>query len=129
MPLRRRRALLMHGLSASLRLAPPEAVTAAGAQDSTTGGGGRKGGRGRKGAPDDGVLRRLLGLRKGRDLLARALALMCPPQVHHPGSLRVPAVQTDLEAVINQSPHLHTLCALEPDFLAAGLASARPSMS
>jgi hypothetical protein len=82
-PLRRRRALLMDGLSASLRLAPPEAFTPDGAQSSTavTGGGGRKGGRSRKGAPDDGVLRRLLGLRKGRDLLARALALMCPPQV------------------------------------------------
>ena len=94
MPLRRRRALLVDGLSASLRLAPPEAVTAAGAQDSAMaggGGGGRKGGRGRKGAPDDGVLRRLLGLRKGRDLLARALALMCPPQVTQLGSLHVPA--------------------------------------
>jgi hypothetical protein len=94
-PLRRRRALLMDGLSASLRLAPPEAVTAAGAQDSAAGGGGsssRKGGRGRKGVPDDGVLRRLLGLRKGRDLLARALALMCPPQVSRLGSLHVPAI-------------------------------------
>lgn len=80
MPLRRRRALLMDGLAASLRLAPPEAATQAGSQNGG-GGGGKMGGRGRKGTPDDGVLGRLLGLRKGRDLLARALALMCPPQV------------------------------------------------
>lgn len=72
MPLRQRRALLMDGLAASLRLEAPGA-----ARDN---GGGRRG-RGKKGAPDDGVLRRLLGLRKGRDLLARALELMCPPQV------------------------------------------------
>lgn len=71
----------MDGLAASLRLAPPEAALPASSQNGAAGGGGKKGGRVRKGAPEDGVLRRLLGLRKGRDLLARALALMCPPQV------------------------------------------------
>jgi len=78
-PLRQRRALLMDGLAASLRLstAPPcENGSAAAA-----GGAGGKGRKKKAQKPEDGVLRRLLGLRKGRDLLARALALMVPPQV------------------------------------------------
>ncbi len=54
-------------------------------------GGKRRGRRGRDASGDDGVLRRLLAVRKGRDLLARALALTVPPQVPpHPPPLPSP---------------------------------------
>lgn len=41
----------------------------------------REGSKARADSVDDGVLQRLLSLRKGRDLLARALALAVPAQV------------------------------------------------
>lgn len=88
-PLRQRRALLMDGLAGSLRLGAPLPPGAAprengGAGKNTGETGAVAAGKGRKrraGKQDDGVLCRLLTLRKGRDLLARALALMVPPQV------------------------------------------------
>ena len=61
-------------------------------------GGKRRGRRGRDAAVDDGVLRRLLAVRKGRDLLARALALTVAPQV--PSRPPTPSLQQS-----NVAPH------------------------
>ena len=66
-----RRAVYMQGLVDSLRLPPHPALDGAPAE---TG---------------DGVLLRLLELRKGRGLLARILSLLTPPQVRSRASSRL----------------------------------------
>lgn len=89
--LRRRRALLMDGLAASLRLQQPPYLSAAAdaainaSSNQQPQGDDSEGGEGKAHchSAHDGVLQRLLSLRKGRDLLARSLALSVPPQGAH----------------------------------------------
>lgn len=78
--LRRRRALLMDGLAASLRLHQPTYLLATSSPNSQ---GDSPEHDTAHSEVDDGVLQRLLSLRKGRDLLARALALSVPLQGAH----------------------------------------------
>lgn len=105
--LRTRRALLMDGLAASLRL--PEGAVLAPAAPAVTPGGDVAG---------DGVFMRLMALPKGKKLLARALRVVYPaPEAAAPrhsalvagGDLPAPALRPSLRVVWAALRHLRAL--------------------